>query len=305
MSRLGSSPEEQPHEPDERPSVVAMGGGHGLAATLRALRRIRVRPTAVVSVADDGGSTGRLRADSERAAPGDIRKCLVSLSSEAGPLTRVMEHRFGAGELEGHSFGNLLLAALEESEGGLIPAVEVVSDLLGVEGAVLPATGDVVELVAILDSGEEVVGQAAVAATAGIREVSLRPECSPPEQVLGAIAAADTLLLGPGSLYTSVLAAAVVPGLTEAIGRSSAPLVFVCNLRPQAHETDGYDVEAHLSALRRHGLDPDVVLYDPATMSGADALGGPEVVAAPLAAPTGLAHDTTLLAAALGGLLLP
>lgn len=289
--------------PGRRLRVVAVGGGHGLAATLRSLRCLPVEPTAVVSVADDGGSTGRLREDSDRAAPGDIRKCLVALAGAEGPLTRVMEHRFAAGELEGHSFGNLLLAALEESEGGLLDSVQVVSDLLELQGTVLPATEVPVELVATLEDGAEVVGQAAIAATAGLSRVELRPRCSPPEAVLDAVTTADAIVLGPGSLYTSVLAAAVVPELCEAVGASQAPLVYVCNLRPQQHETDGYDVAAHVAALARHGFDPDVVLHDPDTLAAGDAAGDPRLVAAPLAAPSGLAHDRSLLAAALSRVL--
>ncbi|MFV0318443.1 MAG: uridine diphosphate-N-acetylglucosamine-binding protein YvcK, partial [Microthrixaceae bacterium] len=257
--------------------VVAIGGGHGLAATLRALRAICIEPTAVVSVADDGGSTGRLRADSARPAPGDIRKCLVALAGNDGPLTRAMEHRFDAGEMQGHSFGNLMIAALEETEGSLLRSVEVVAELLGCHGQVLPATEDVVELVAELDCGREVTGQAAIASTPGVHSVELRPRCEAPVEALDAVARAETILLGPGSLYTSVLAAAMVPSLRDAVGRSQASLVYLCNLRPQAHETDGYDVAAHVDALARHGFDPDVVLYDPATID-AGALANPSVL---------------------------
>ena len=281
----------------DRPTVLAVGGGRGLAATLRALRLLPVDPVAVVSVADDGGSTGRLRADADRAAPGDLRKCLVALAGEPSPLSRVMEHRFETGELEGHSFGNLMIAALEEAEGSLLGALEVVSCLLDVQGRVLPATAEFVELVAELDDGSEVVGQAEIAATSGLSTVRLRPAPSTCPSVLAALSEASAVVLGPGSLFTSVLAAAVVPGLAEAISEAGAPVVYVCNLAPQAHETDGYDVAAHVGALHRHGLSPDVVLHDPACLDGADGVRG--AVPAHLAGPTGRAHDPRQLARAL------
>lgn len=293
---LGSDPPGSASE-GSGPTVVAVGGGRGLASTLRALRSLPVDPVAVVSVADDGGSTGRLRADADRAAPGDLRKCLVALAGRPTPLSEVMEHRFGAGELEGHSFGNLFIAALEESEGSLLGALEVVSALLELRGRVLPATSEFVELVAELDDGTAVVGQADIAATTGIRGVGLRPEPTACPPVLEAVSGASAVVLGPGSLYTSVLAAAVVPGLAEAIGEAGVPVVYVCNLAPQAHETDGYDVADHVAALERHGLVPDVVLHDPTCMEGADGVRG--AVPAPLAGPTGRAHDPRLLAAAL------
>lgn len=281
----------------EMPQVVALGGGHGLAATLRALRRLPVRPVAVVSVADDGGSTGRLRSDSERVAPGDIRKCLVALAEGPDPLIRVMEHRFTNGELEGHAFGNLLLAALEESEEDLMAALAVASELLHVQGRVLPASSAVVDLVAELHDGSEVVGQVAVSASQNVARVQLRPETVAPEEVLAALGSARAVVLGPGSLYTSVLAAAVVPGVPDTLRAIDAPVIYVCNLHPQRHETNGYGVAEHVDALERHGLVPDVVLYDPAQIGGAE--GVPAAVPAPLAGCAGHAHDPGLLAAAL------
>jgi uncharacterized cofD-like protein len=208
-----------------------------------------------------------------------------------------MEHRFGSGELEGHSFGNLMLAALEESEGSLLAALEVVSGLLDLQGRVLPATSEFVELVAELNDCSTVVGQAEIAATTGLATVSLRPEPRTCPPVLDAVASASAFVLGPGSLYTSVLAAAVVPGLAEAVGSADAPVIYICNLAPQAHETDGYDVAAHVAALGRHGLEPDVVLHDPASIDGVEGVRG--VVPAHLAGPKGRAHDPRLLAQAL------
>jgi uncharacterized cofD-like protein len=284
-----------------RREVVAVGGGHGLAATLRALRLLPVHPTAVVSVADDGGSSGRLRAESERVAPGDLRKCLTALASGPEQLVGLMEHRFEAGELKGHSFGNLLLAALEESGGDLLHALDVASSLLGCDGRVLPATTDVVELVAELEDGSEMVGQSEISATSGIRAVRLHPRPQGCEPATRAIESAEMVVLGPGSLYTSVLAAAVVPEISAAIERTSATVVYVCNLWPQAHETDGYDAADHVAALERHGLHPEVVLVDPACIGSPGGVPGVREVS--LAGPNGRVHSPDLLAAALAAVL--
>jgi uncharacterized cofD-like protein len=217
------------------PRVVAVGGGHGLAATLRAVRGYAGAVTAVVSVADDGGSTGRLRAAGDRPAPGDLRKCLVALAGGDSPLLRAMEYRFDAGELDGHAFGNLLIAALEDSEGDLVSALDEVGRILGAVGRVLPATTHPVQLRAVVGSGAEVRGQVAVARQPDLELVTVDPPdapvCAP---ALEAILAADQVVLGPGSLYTSVLAATAVPGIAEGLAATSARLVYVCNLRPPA-----------------------------------------------------------------------
>lgn len=290
-----------PSHRTSRPSVVAVGGGHGLAATLRALRLLDVHPTAVVSVADDGGSSGRLRAEVERTAPGDLRKCLTALATRPELLAELMEHRFQSGELKGHSFGNLLLTALEEREGGLLAALEAATELLGCVGTVLPATTDVVELVARRSDGSELVGQSDISATPGVRSVWLRPHPAACGEAVSAIATADVVVLGPGSLYTSVLAAAMVPGILDAITSTPATVVYVCNLRPQQHETDDYGPADHVAALERHGLRPGVVLVDPACMGAPTGVDGARAVR--LAGPNGLAHDPELLAAALGAVL--
>jgi uncharacterized cofD-like protein len=281
--------------------VVAVGGGHGLAASLRAARTYAGSVTAVVSVADDGGSTGRLRAAAPRTAPGDLRKCLVALAGGTGPLVRAMEHRFDSGELAGHAFGNLLIVALEESGGDLVGALDEIGRLIGAVGRVLPSTTVPVELRAVVGSGLEVRGQVAVGGRADVDLVALEPPDPPacPDAV-EALLAADQIVLGPGSLYTSVLAATAVPGIREAVVSSPAPLVYVCNLRPQAGETSGYDVADHLRALARHGLVPDAVLHDPVAMPVfGDVVEGVTVVTRPLARPHGLAHDAGLLGAAL------
>ncbi len=284
------------------PAVVAVGGGHGLATTLRAARWYAGRLSAVVSVADDGGSTGRLRAASPRPAPGDLRKCLVALAGSDQPIVGAMEHRFASGELDGHAFGNLLIAALEESEGSLVAALDEAGRLLDCVGRVLPTTTEPVELRARVDSGALVRGQVAVGERADLRTVTVEPADAPAcDLAVQAVLDADQVVLGPGSLYTSVLAATAVRGIAEAVRATRAQVVYVCNLHPQVSETAGYRVGDHVDALARHGLVPDVVLYDPTTIQGADDVAGARP--ASIARPSGLAHDPALLGMALADLL--
>lgn len=285
------------------PSVVAVGGGHGLAASLRAARTYAGEITAVVSVADDGGSTGRLRAAVPRPAPGDLRKCLVALASEESPLLRVMEHRFSSGELDGHAVGNLLIAAFEEVEGDLVQALAEVGSLLGTVGRVLPTTTQPIDLRARVGGGGVVAGQVAVAARRDLDVVTVEPEDAPAcADAVAALAAADQVVLGPGSLYTSVLAAVAVEGIRREVAAAaeSGRLVYVCNLRPQVAETEGYGVAEHVAALRRHGIDPPVVLHDPDAIGPAE--GVPGAVARRLAAMPPVVHDPVLLGEALAEL---
>ena len=285
------------------PTVVAVGGGHGTAVTLRAARAYAGEITAVVSVADDGGSSGRLRELLDVVAVGDIRKCLVALAAPSSLLGRSFEHRFEEGELAGHALGNLVLAGLVEAAGhDLVAGIDAAADLLGAVGRVLPATTERVVLKAELDEGE-VAGQVAVAAAARIRQVSLVPaDASSPAEAVAALLGADQVVIGPGSLFTSILAAVAVPGIAEALRATTAQRVFVCNLRPQVPETEGYDLAQHLAALERHGVVVDIVLCD--TGSGL-ALGRPgrTVVDRRLAGSNGLVHDPDRLAEELSGLL--
>lgn len=280
------------------PRVVAIGGGHGLAASLRAARTYARELTAVVSVADDGGSTGRLRAGVDRPAPGDLRKCLVALADDRSLLARAMEHRFEGGDIEGHAFGNLLIVALTESGGDLVAALDEIGRLVGAVGRVLPTTSEPVDLRGGLRSGATVEGQVAVAARPDVLTVDVAPAgavaCA---EAVDAIERAEQIVLGPGSLFTSVLAATAVDGIREALSASAGTLVYVCNLKPQPPETAGFGVADHVAALRRHGIVPDVVLHDPATMGGVEGVEG--AVAAPLARPGGRAHDPELLGEAL------
>lgn len=284
------------------PHVVAIGGGHGLAATLRAARKYAGSITAVVSVADDGGSTGKLRAVTDRAAPGDLRKCLVALAGRDNLITRALEYRFQNGELDGHAFGNLMIVALQDTGGNLVEALDTLGGLIDAVGRVLPTTTEPITLWAERSTGDRVEGQVEVMAYEDLSVVGVTPETAvaTPEAV-AAIASADQLILGPGSLYTSVLAATAVPGIATAIREASAPLVYICNLKPQKSETMHYNVADHVEALRRNGLEPDVVLYDPASIDGAENV--PAATARQLARPHGLAHDSALLSEALRSLI--
>jgi uncharacterized cofD-like protein len=283
------------------PKVVAVGGGHGLAATLRAVSTYSDQVTAVVSVADDGGSSGRLREVLEIIPPGDLRKCLVAMAEPGSTLASLFDYRFADDVLSGHSLGNLILAALMDRAQDPVEALDDACRLLGVRGRVLPATTEPVVLKADADSGP-VAGQVAVMATGHIHHVSLVPsDPVAPHEAVEALAEAEQIVLGPGSLFTSVLAAIAVPGIRHGIERSRAVKVYVCNLRPQVPETEDFDVAMHVEALAAHGVSVDLVLAD---TSGLE-LGSPStpVVDTPLARPNGMAHDAAKLAASLSDLL--
>ncbi len=283
------------------PRVVAIGGGHGLAATLRSVRTYTDRVTAIVSVADDGGSSGRLRELLHIIPPGDLRKCLIALSEPGSILAAAFDQRFTEEELAGHSLGNLILAGLMDSTGDPVAALDEACRLLGATGRVLPTTTEPVVLKARTDCGL-VTGQVAVNRTDHIRAVSLVPADPPaPAAAVEALAAADQIVLGPGSLFTSVLAALAVPGIRDGINSSSAQRVYVCNLRPQDPETASFDVAMHVAALLAHDVAVDHVVCD----SSGIAVGEPAVpvVDVALARPNGLAHDPSRLAQTLVDLL--
>jgi len=238
-------------------------------------------------------------------APGDLRRCLVAMAGvEQHPLGRALEHRFAGTDVEGHALGNLLLAALGEVTGDFLAAVDEVGRLLDLDPAVArvqPATVQPVQLVGSTVDGREVVGQVAISTTEGIARVRLDPEqAKAPAGLVDAIEVADQVVLGPGSLYTSVLAAAVVEDLRRALAETTAQRVYVCNLRADGAETRGYDVPRHVVALRAHGVHPDVVVVQEATSGSID---GVKVVTADVARPHGLAHDSVKLGATLAGLL--
>lgn len=268
-----------------------------MAATLEATRHYAEDVTAIVSGADDGGSSGRLRHDFGIPPPGDLRRCLVALGEPDSLWGRVFEHRFDSGDLEGHPVGNLIIAGLTGTTGDFITALEEAGRLVGAAGRVVPATTTPVVLKAEAD-GSPVEGQVAVAQTRRVSRVSVvPPDAEPPPAALEALAGANQVVIGPGSLYTSVLAVAVVPALRSALARTSAPKVYVCNLRPQVPETEGYDVAAHVEALAAHGLEVDVVVHDPRGMSRGDVTVA--CVEAEVGRDDGSGHDPDKLAEAL------
>lgn len=292
--------------PSGLPRVVAVGGGHGQAASLRAIRRYAGTVTAIVSVADDGGSSGRLRELLGIPAPGDIRRCIGALLPEGSAVAAALEHRFDDGDLDGHALGNLVIAALTAATGDFVRGVAEAGRMLGIEGEVVPATS-----VPVVLKGQgaiaELHGQVAISKAGQVAEVSLvPPDAPPPPAALAALAAADQIVLGPGSLYTSLLAACAVAGLRAAIaaaGERGAQRVYVSNLREQPPETAGYDVADHVRALARHGIECDVVLADTSGIALGRLDGGPPVVQTPLAGRNGLVHSPDLLAPALASLL--
>ncbi len=294
-----TQPSRDPRVERDGPVVVAIGGGHGLARTLGASRRFAGALTAVVSVADDGGSTGRLRRDLAIPAPGDVRRALLALLPQPTPLGRAVGLRFAEGELAGHAFGNLLLVALAEVCGGFLPGVDAACRLLDTVGDVLPATSVPVTLCAEA-SGHQVAGQVQVMGEHGITTVHLDPpDATAPDAVLAAIAAADMIVVGPGSLYTSVLAALAPVGMLPAIAASRAVTVYVANLKEQIPETAGYDIGRHLAALRLHGFVPDIALVDTASIPLGVIPEGTTVLLRSLAEPHGAIHDEAALADAL------
>jgi uncharacterized cofD-like protein len=302
--------------------VVALGGGHGLAITLSAVSEYAGKVTAVVSGADDGGSSGRLRATWAGPAPGDVRRCLLALTgrrADEQAWARALDYRFKGGELDGHSLGNLVLVALTETTGDFAEAVAHVSRLLGARALVLPATSIAVVLCAQQDEphgsegGAQLVGQVKVAHAPGrLRRVWVEPPDPPvPQAVLEAIAGADQVVIGPGSLFTSVLAVCAVPGIRDALAARSAGRVYVCNVGHQIGETGGFDADDHLAALADHGVVVDAVVCDPQAPVGALSTGaagaawagaGVRVATAALVAADGHSHDPRRLAPVLARL---
>jgi len=279
------------------PAVVAIGGGHGLAASLRAIRQFTDNITAVVSVADDGGSSGRLRDLYGVPAPGDIRRCLLALATVDQTVADAFAHRFTQGELAGHVAGNLMLTALTQSGADFIEAIDRMGELLAIQGRVLPNAVSAVRLTAKTAHGE-LTGQVAIKEAGEVHSISIdSPEVECPPPVLQAVAEADSIIMGPGSLFTSVLAALAVPELAEAVNAAVGERIYVCNLRPEPSETPEYDVARHVEALHDHGVKIDRVLYDPAEIQAGEL--SISAQPAPLAGVNGMVHDPSLLAAAL------
>lgn len=249
--------------------VVALGGGTGLSALLRGLKHHVVprndptpsakRPitdlAAIVTVTDDGGSSGRLRRENRILPPGDIRNCMVALASDEALLGRLFQYRFHAGRgLTGHNFGNLFLAALTHVTGDFTEAVRVSSKVLAIRGRIFPSTVANVTLEAALENGKRVHGETRITASKiPIRRLYLNPRrVKPVSEAIEAICHADLILIGPGSLYTSILPNLLIPEIEHAIERSKAPRVYISNLMTQPGETTGYSLSQHLNAIQRH-----------------------------------------------------
>jgi uncharacterized cofD-like protein len=244
-------------------NLVALGGGTGLSTLLAGLKRLVGENatgdlwisnlSAIVTVSDDGGSSGRLRDELQMLPPGDIRNCMIALSEDSTLLARLFRYRFrGKGELGGHSFGNLFLAALTEVTGDFTEAVRLSSEVLASKGHIYPATISDVRLVAELADGTVVRGETQISASrAPIQRLRLEPEqCLPLPEALKAIRAADVITVGPGSLYTSILPNLLVARVAQAIGESAATKVFICNLMTQPGETDNYTARQHLEVVK-------------------------------------------------------
>ena len=237
------------------PHIVAIGGGTGLSMLLKGIKRFTNNITAVVTVGDDGGSSGRLREELGVLPPGDIRNCLAALADDEDLVTQLFQYRFQNGEgLEGHSFGNLFLTALCSITGDMVSAVKESSKVLSIRGVVLPATLDDMKLVAKFEDGRVVHGESNIPEAGGvIKRLFTEPEhCSPLPDVLTAIKGADLIILGPGSLYTSVIPNLLIDEIAEAISNSNAKKVYVCNIMTQPGETDDYTVSDHVKALIKH-----------------------------------------------------
>lgn len=244
-------------------NLVCIGGGTGLSVMLRKLKTVTPNVTAVVTVADDGGGSGTLRNDFKMLPPGDIRQCILALSQTEPLMKELLTYRFTSGALDGQSFGNLFLAAMNGISGGnFVDAVKKVSRVLRVTGQVLPVTDCDVFLKATLKNGisvygESQIGQSTHSFGCPIESVSLEPtdpnrKIAPLPEVLTAIEAADVILLGPGSLYTSILPNLIVPKIAAAIKSASAPVVYINNIMTQPGETDGYTASCHIKAILLH-----------------------------------------------------
>jgi uncharacterized cofD-like protein len=246
-------------------NLVAIGGGNGLSMLLSGLKNFvdagRTSPfwikklSAIVAVSDDGGSSGRLRDELQMLPPGDIRNCMVALSEDSHLLSKLFRHRFrGDGDLSGHSFGNLFLAALTEITGDFAEAVKLSSDILASKGHIYPATVADVRLTAELEDGTIVRGETNIGKIGKhVKRLRLDPEdCHPLPEALAAIYEADVITIGPGSLFTSLLPPILVKGVSEAIASSVATKIFICNLMTQPGETDGFSARKHLEIVREY-----------------------------------------------------
>ncbi|WP_309123098.1 YvcK family protein [Paenibacillus sp.] len=255
---------------EANPRVVVIGGGTGLSVMLRGLKKKPVDITAIVTVADDGGSSGRLRDELQMPPPGDIRSVISALAESEPLLSEMLQYRFSNGTgLAGHSLGNLILAALRDITGDFVTGVRELSRVLAVRGSVLPASHDSIVLSAKMADGAVVEGESKITKYGGrIERVSLLPpDVEPLPEAIEAIREADAIVLGPGSLYTSIIPNLLVPGITDAIRASDAAKVYICNVMTQPGETDGYSVADHVNAIAGHVGGP---LFDTVIVNNSD-----------------------------------
>ena len=265
------------------PRIVAIGGGTGLSVLLRGLKTHSDNISAVVTVADDGGSSGRLRRELGVLPPGDFRNCLVAMAGDESLVGKLFQHRFDQGHgLEGHSFGNLFITAMTDVTGSFEEALYESSRVLAVHGRILPSTVSDLSLSARLVDGPVVVGESAISERGGlIEEVMIEPADVPAsEHAVEAILEAQLVLIGPGSLYTSILPNLLIPGIANALRESAAPSVYVCNVATQIGETGGYTVARHLEALRKHTFASvaDYVVYNDMPVGFGDRFAGEPVL---------------------------
>lgn len=234
--------------------VVTIGGGTGLSVLLRGLKKYPLEITAVVTVADDGGSSGKIRSDMNIPSPGDIRNVIAALSDVEPYLEKMFQYRFDSGEVKGHPVGNLMIAAMTDIHGDFSTAVKVMSRILNVRGTVLPTTNDIATLNAVLSDGEIIRGESSITKAGGVIDhVYITPSrVKPNEDVLKAIEEADYIIMGPGSLYTSIIPNLVISNVSEKIRESKAKKIYVCNVMTQHGETDNYTVSDHIVAINKH-----------------------------------------------------
>lgn len=244
------------------PKIVAIGGGTGLSTILKGLKHITGNLTAIVTVGDDGGSSGRLREEMGVLPPGDIRNCIAALANEENLVTELFQYRFKNGQgLEGHSFGNLFLTALCAITGDMVSTVKESSKVLSIRGRVLPSTLDDMKLYAELEDGRVVYGESNIPEAGGkIKRLGATPEnLKALDDVIYALEEADIIIMGPGSLYTSVIPNLLISEITEAISRSSAKKIYICNIMTQPGETDCYSVYDHVKAIFDHSKHENIL----------------------------------------------
>jgi uncharacterized cofD-like protein len=266
-------PQTSKQQRHKKPKVVTIGGGTGQFALLSGLKSYDIDITAVVTMADDGGSTGQLRDELGVLPPGDLRQCLVALSEDTGLMRELFLHRFANGSLKGHNFGNLFLSALEQVSGSIDASVAAAGKVLSITGRVLPVTTDKVRVRATLGNGtiltgEDVIDHNDTLCTHGVRDMKLVPHAHLNPSVARALRHADLIVVGPGDLYTSLAPALVVPGMVEALARAKAPKVYVANLMNKRGHADEYTCRDYVNELERIAGKQfiDTVLYNTGTI---------------------------------------